>query len=126
MGNQHKSLTLALLFFLLFSTSLLFFVFHLLVLTCYLLVLLPFLNLIALFFFPLIVLSKTFYLGKRLGWAKQLMVYTCCSVLVFNILMLPHLLITWSITSSMLSYLLSLQLVPPIPLLNLHIFGMQD
>ena len=49
MGNQHKSLTLALLVFLLFSTSLLFFVFHLLVLTCYLLVLLPFLNLIALF-----------------------------------------------------------------------------
>ena len=126
MGNQHKSLTLALLLFLLLSPSLMFFVFHLLVLICYLLVPLPFLNLIALFFFPLIVLSRTFYLGKQLGWAKQLMVYTCCSVTVFNILLLPHLLITWSITSSMLSYLFSLQLVPPIPLLNQHIFGMQD
>ena len=126
MGNQHKSLTLALLLFLLLSPSLMFFVFHLLVLICYLLVPLPFLNLIALFFFPLIVLSRTFYLGKQLGWAKQLMVYTCCSVTVFNILLLLHLLITWSITSSMLSYLLSLQLVPSIPLLNLHIFGMQD
>ena len=126
MGNQHKSLTLALLPFLLLSPSLMFFVLHLLVLIYYLLVPLPFLNLIALFFFPLIVLSRTFYLGKRLGWAKQLMVYTCCSVTVFNILLLPHLLITWSITSSMQSYLLSLQLVPPIHLLNLHIFGMQD
>ena len=109
MGNQPKLLTLALLFFLLHSLSLMFFVFLPLALTCYMLVLSHYLNLIVLFSSPLIVLSRTFYLGKRLGWARLLMACTCCSVIVSNTFLLLHLLITWSIISSMLHFFLSLQ-----------------
>ena len=84
MGNQPKLLTLALLFFLLHSLSLMFFVFLPLALTCYMLVLSHYLNLIVLFSSPLIFLSRTFYLGKRLGWARLLMACTCCNVIVSN------------------------------------------
>ena len=52
------------------------------------------LSLIALFFFPLTVLFRVFYLGKRLGWARLLMGCTCCSVKVSNTSLILHLLIT--------------------------------
>ena len=123
-GYQPKLLTLVLLFFLLHSLSLMFFVFHRLALTCYLLVLSHYLNLIVLFSFPLIVLSKTFYLGKQLGWARLLMACNCYSVIVSSTFLLLHLLITWSITSSILHFLLSLQ--QPLQVLHLPIFGMLD
>ena len=93
-NGELAQLTMALLFFLLLSLSLMFFVFHLLALICYLLALLHYLNLIVLFSSPLIVLSRTFYLGKRLGWARQLMACSCCSMTVSSILILFHLLIT--------------------------------
>ena len=50
------------------------------------------LNHTALFSFLHIVLSRTFYLGKQLGWERQLMNCTYCSLKAFNILLVLPLL----------------------------------